>query len=331
MNLLITGGCGFIGSNFVNLAIKKRSAVKRIVILDSLTYAGDYANIKDAVDDHHKVSHENVDLKDERYVNAVFEKYKISHVMHFAAETHVDNSISSPRPFVNSNIIGSFNLLEACREYGIERYHHISTDEVYGELGEKGSFSEDTPYAPRNPYAASKAASDHMVRAFFHTYDLPVTLSNCSNNYGPSQHKEKFIPVVINSILSRKKIPVYGEGRNVRDWIYVEDHCHALWAILTKGTLGETYNVGANNEKTNLQIIYDICKGLKVEPEDCVEFVEDRLGHDFRYAINNSKITKELKWKPRYSFEKGLVKTITHYKSMYDTEFRDLADQCDHE
>jgi len=331
MNLLITGGCGFIGSNFVNLAVKKRSAVKRIIILDSLTYAGDYENIRDSVDDHHKVTHENVDLKDERYVNAVFKKYRITHVVHFAAETHVDNSISGPRPFIESNIVGTFNLLEACKKYEVERYHHISTDEVYGELGDKGKFSEDSPYAPRNLYAASKAASDHMVRAYFHTFGFPATLSNCSNNYGPNQHKEKFIPVVINSILDRKKIPVYGKGKNVRDWVYVEDHCLALWTILLKGELGETYNVGANNEKNNLQVIYDIAKLLRVEPEACIEFVEDRLGHDFRYAIDSSKIAKELKWKPKYSFEKGLLKTVSHYKSLYGTEFKDLADQCDHD
>jgi dTDP-glucose 4,6-dehydratase len=331
MNLLITGGCGFIGSNFVDLAIKKRSVVERVVILDSLTYAADYENIRDNVEDHHKVTHENVDLKDERYVNAVFEKYRITHVMHFAAETHVDNSIASPRPFLESNIVGTFNLLEACRKYNIHRYHHISTDEVYGALGDKGKFSESTPYDPRNPYAASKAASDHMVRAYFHTYDFPATLSNCSNNYGPNQHKEKFMPVVINSILDRKKIPVYGKGKNVRDWIYVEDHCHALWTIFTKGELGETYNVGANNEKNNLQVIYDICKVLKVDPEDCVEFVEDRLGHDFRYAIDSSKIEKELKWKPKYSYERGLLKTVSHYKSIFDTDFQDLADQCNHD
>jgi dTDP-glucose 4,6-dehydratase len=331
MNLLVTGGCGFIGSNFVELAIKKRSAVKRLVILDSLTYAGNYENIREAVDDHHKVKFENVDLKDQRYLNWVFEKHNITHVIHFAAETHVDNSISGPRPFLESNIVGTFNLLESCRKYNVKRLHHISTDEVYGELGEKGKFTEASPYCPRNPYAASKAAADHMVRAYFHTFNLPVTISNCSNNYGPNQHEEKFIPVVINSILGRKKIPVYGKGRNIRDWIHVEDHCHALWAILIKGTVGETYNIGANAEKTNLQIIYDICKILKVDPEDCTEFVDDRAGHDFRYAIDNTKIKKELKWKPKYSLEKGLLKTVTYYKSNYDTEFKDLADQCEHE
>ena len=331
MRLLITGGCGFIGSNFVKLALKKRSAVKQIVVIDSLTYAGDYENIRDGVEDHRKVKFANVDLKDERYVNTVFEKYGITDVMHFAAETHVDNSIDSPRVFLESNVVGTFNLLEASKKYGVKRYHHISTDEVYGELSEKGKFSESTPYDPRNPYAAAKASSDHMVRAFFHTYGLPVTLSNCSNNYGANQHKEKFMPVIINSILDRKKIPVYGKGRNVRDWIYVEDHCAALWTILTKGKLGETYNVGANNEKNNLQVIYDICKVLKVEPEACIEFVEDRVGHDFRYAIDNSKIKKELKWKPRYTWEKGLSKTVAHYKYNFDTEFKDLADQCDHD
>jgi dTDP-glucose 4,6-dehydratase len=328
VNLLITGGCGFIGSNFVALALKKRAAVKKIIILDSLTYAGDYENIRDHVEDHHKVKFVNVDLRDERYVDNVFEKYKITHVVHFAAESHVDNSIASPRTFVETNILGTFNLLEASRKYKIKRFHHISTDEVFGELGEKGSFREDSPYNPRNPYAASKASSDHLVRSYFHTYDLPITISNCSNNYGPNQHKEKFIPTIINSILSRKKIPVYGDGKNIRDWIYVEDHCSALWSILQKGQVGETYNVGAKTEKSNYLIIQEICILLKVEPEDCVEFVEDRLGHDFRYAIDSSKIKKELKWNPKHSFEKGLAKTIAFYKAKYDTEFKDINDSC---
>ena len=191
-------------------------------------------------------------------------------------------------------------------------------------MGEKGKLTEETPYSPRNPYSASKAASDHLVRSYYHTFGLPITISNCSNNYGPYQHNEKFMPVIINSILNRRKIPLYGKGQNIRDWIYVEDHCSAIWSVFTKGTIGETYNIGANVEKTNLQIIYAICKLLKVDPEVCIEFVEDRMGHDFRYAIDNTKIRKELKWRPKNTFEKGLAKTVAHYKELYDTDFSDL-------
>ena len=244
--------------------------------------------------------------------------------MHFAAESHVDNSIVGPRTFIETNILGTFNLLEAARKYEIERFHHISSDEVFGHLGEKGKFTEDTPYAPRNPYSASKASSDHLVRSYYHTYELPVTVSNCSNNYGPYQNEEKFIPTIINSILKRKKIPVYGQGLNVRDWIHVDDHCEALLTILKKGSPGETYNIGAHCEKSNLDVIQAICHILKVESEACTEFVCDRIGHDFRYAIDATKITKELKWKPKIIFEKGINKTVTHYKNNFDTEFREL-------
>jgi dTDP-glucose 4,6-dehydratase len=327
MNLLVTGGCGFIGSNFLkHIIFKRRPSAKKIVVLDSLTYAANYENIKDDVDDHHKIKFVNVDLVDQRYVEGVFDKYGIDHVMHFAAESHVDNSITGPRKFIDTNIVGTFNLLEAGRKYNIKRFHHISTDEVFGSLEDKSSkFSESTPYDPRNPYAASKAASDHIVRSYYHTFGLPVTISNCSNNYGPYQHTEKFIPVIINSILKRKKIPLYGKGQNIRDWIYVDDHCSALWTILNKGTIGETYNIGANAEKSNIHLIHAICKLLKVDPEVCIEFVEDRLGHDFRYAIDNSKIKKELKWKPKHTFEKGLSKTVNHYKDLYDTEFQSFV------
>ena len=324
MNLLVTGGCGFIGTNFVKLAIRKRSAVKFMVILDSLTYAADYNNIKEDVDDHRKVKFVNVDIRDQRYVDMAFEKYNITHVMHFAAESHVDNSILGSRAFVETNVLGTLNLLESAKKYQIKRFHHISTDEVFGHLGEKGKFTEDSPYAPRNPYSASKASSDHLVRSYHHTHELPVTISNCCNNYGPYQHKEKFIPVVINSILKRKKIPVYGEGLNVRDWIHVDDHCAALWLILTKGQIGETYNVGSNCEKKNIEVINLICDILKVEPSDCIEHICDRLGHDFRYAIDASKIKKELKWKPKITLDKGLIRTVTHYKNIFDTEFRDI-------
>jgi len=325
MNLLITGGAGFIGTNFLKTVLKRRVGSKLIVVMDCLTYASDYENIRENVQDHPRVKFTNVDIRDPRYVNAVFKKYGITHVIHFAAESHVDNSISGPRAFIETNVLGTLNLLEAAKEREVERFHHISTDEVFGHL-EKGDkkFTEDTPYAPRNPYSASKASSDHLVRSYHHTYEMPVTISNCSNNYGPYQNGEKFIPTIINSILKRKKIPVYGEGLNVRDWIHVEDHCDALLAILKKGQIGETYNVGGNCEKRNLDVIHDICEILRVEPEDCTEFVCDRLGHDFRYAIDATKIKKELKWKPKIPFEKGIAKTVAHYKGLYDTEFRDL-------
>ena len=325
MNLLITGGAGFIGTNFLKSILKKRSGSKLIIVMDSLTYAADYESIKDDVEDHPKVKFANVDIRDSRYVEATFVKYGITHVMHFAAESHVDNAILGPKTFVETNVLGTLNLLEASRKYEIERFHHISTDEVFGHL-EKGDkkFTENTPYAPRNPYSASKASSDHLVRSYYHTYEMPVTISNCSNNYGPYQHKEKLIPVIINSILKRKKIPVYGQGLNVRDWIHVDDHCEALLTILKRGKAGETYNVGANCEKRNLDVIQDVCDILKVDAEDCTEFVCDRMGHDFRYAIDPTKIRKELGWKPKITFDKGIARTVAYYKSIYDTEFRDL-------
>jgi dTDP-glucose 4,6-dehydratase len=324
MNLLVTGGAGFIGTNFVKMMLRKRTGVKLLVVMDSLTYASDFSNLEEDLDDYADFKFAKVDIKDDKYIDSTFEKYGITHVVHFAAETHVDNSIIGPRAFVETNILGTFNLLESARKHEVERFHHISTDEVFGHLGEKGKFTEDTPYAPRNPYSASKASSDHLVRSYYHTYELPVTISNCSNNYGPYQHEEKLIPTIINSILKRKKIPVYGQGLNVRDWIHVDDHCDALLTVLKKGVPGETYNIGANCEKRNLDVIVSICDILKVELEDCTEFVCDRLGHDFRYAIDASKIIKELKWKPKIPFEKGISKTVAHYKSKYDTEFRDL-------
>ena len=325
MNVLITGGAGFIGANFLKYIRKKRCGSKLMVVMDSLTYASDYSNIADAVFDHPKIKFANVDIRDARYVDATFVKYGITHVMHFAAESHVDNSITGPTTFVETNVLGTLNLLEAAKKHNVQRFHHISTDEVYGHL-EKGDkkFTEDTPYAPRNPYSASKASSDHLVRSYYHTYQMPVTISNCSNNYGPYQNEEKFIPKIINSILNRKKIPVYGNGQNIRDWIHVDDHCDALLKILQKGKAGETYNIGSNCEKKNLEVVYAICDLLKVEPDLCIEFIEDRLGHDFRYAIDNTKIRKELKWKPKITFEKGIAKTVSHYKYKYDTEFEDL-------
>jgi dTDP-glucose 4,6-dehydratase len=308
----VTGGCGFIGSNFIKHIINKKQVFK-LVNLDVLSYAGDLQNVEEFENDR-KYYLQKVDLRDSPSVSDVFYKHNITHVVHLAAETHVDSSIFDADAFLESNVLGTHNLLKAALKFKIERFHHVSTDEVYGHL-EKGDkkFSENTSYNPRNPYAASKAASDFLVKSYFHTHGLPITISNCSNNYGPNQHREKFIPTVIGSVLRECKIPVYGKGDNIRDWIYVEDHCSALWSILKKGTIGETYLVGANCEKTNLEIINLICKILKVDPDDYISFVKDRAGHDFRYAINNKKIKDKLGWKPLTKINNGIKKTVEYY------------------
>lgn len=315
MNLLVTGGCGFIGSNFIHHVINRR-AIHKLINLDLLTYAGDLKNVTE-IARNPKYSFCHIDLANSKDVREVFLKHSITHVVHFAAESHVDNSISGPLPFINANVLGTFNLLESSKEFQIKRFHHVSTDEVYGALGKTGKFNENTPYHPHNPYSATKAASDMLVRAYGHTYDFKYTLSNCSNNYGPRQHSEKFLPVVINSILNKRKIPVYGSGKNVRDWIYVIDHCEAVWTILTKGKDKETYLVGSDCEKTNLELINGVCHILGVTPDEHISFIEDRKGHDFRYAIDNSKIKKELKWEPKFSFREGLSKTILFYESKF--------------
>lgn len=320
MNILVTGGHGFIGSNFIKGVLNKPE-VNCVVNIDcpsKLVAAADRNNVKE-FETNPKYKFYDVWLETisqpliKAQIIQIIEKYEITHIVHFAAETHVDNSIADPSRFIQSNIVGTFNLLELCRKFSSIRFHHISTDEVYGSLGETGFFTETSNYAPNSPYSASKASSDMLVRAYFHTFKLPVTISNCSNNYGPNQHKEKFIPVVINSILNNKKIPVYGTGKNVRDWIYVEDHCDAIWKILLNGRLGETYNVGGCCEKTNLQIIEDICAVMKVDSKNYISFVEDRKGHDFRYAIDNTKINNELNWHPTTNFSEGLVKTVQFY------------------
>lgn len=320
MNLLVTGGHGFIGSNFIKIMINKPE-VNSIVNIDCPSKLAAAADVKNTESFKNDSKYSFYDIWIEMLTTPLFkakfrqilEKHEITHIVHFAAETHVDTSISDPSRFIQSNVVGTFNLLEFCREFPHIRFHHISTDEVYGSLGETGMFTEETPYAPNSPYSASKASSDMLVRAYHHTFKVPITISNCSNNYGPNQHQEKFIPVVITSILNNKKIPVYGTGKNVRDWIYVEDHCNAIWQILNYGKHGETYNVGGCCEKTNLQIINDICVELGVDPEQHIEFVQDRKGHDFRYAIDNSKINTELKWYPTTTFSEGLVNTIQFY------------------
>jgi dTDP-glucose 4,6-dehydratase len=323
MNILVTGGLGFIGSNFIRTIINKDS-ISSIVNIDCPSKLSAAANINNAKDFKDNPKYHFYDfwldhLEDpqtfKKFIQ-VLKDHKISHIIHFAAETHVDNSISNPRDFLRSNIIGTFNLLELCKQENL-RIHLISTDEVYGSLGHEGKFSETSCYAPNSPYSASKASADMLARAYYHTFKVPITISNCSNNYGPYQHNEKFIPVVINSLLNNQKIPVYGTGKNIRDWIYVIDHCEAVFEIVKNGKIGETYNIGGDCEKTNLEIISNICKILQVNPEDYIKFVEDRKGHDFRYAIDNTKINKELNWYPKTDFLHGLEKTIEFYKNRY--------------
>jgi dTDP-glucose 4,6-dehydratase len=330
MNLLITGGAGFIGSNVVHHVID-RPEVTRLVNLDCLTYAGHLANLE-TVAKHPKYVFEKVDLRDKASVLRVVEDHAITHVMHLAAESHVDRSITGPGDFIHTNVVGTFNLLEACRECWLSsksevrssqsetRFHHVSTDEVYGSLGPTGLFEETTPYAPNSPYSASKAASDMLVRAHHHTYGLPTVITNCSNNYGPYQFPEKLIPVVIQSVLARRPVPVYGDGLNVRDWLYVRDHAEALWLVLTRGKPGETYNIGGHNEWANLRIVELICDTIdEFMPQlgggsrKLISFVKDRAGHDRRYAIDATKIQRELGWTPAHKFEQGIRETIRWY------------------
>jgi len=328
MNLLVTGGAGFIGSNLIHHIITQ-PGINRLVNLDCLTYAGHLQNL-DSVSNHPKYIFEKIDLRDKPAVARVIREHSITHVMHLAAESHVDRSISGPGDFIHTNVVGTFNLLEACRAFWLEpssdapqgskRFHHVSTDEVYGSLGPEGYFTESTPYAPNSPYSASKAGSDMLVRAYHHTYGLPVVITNCSNNYGPYQYPEKLIPVVIQSVLSRKPVPVYGDGMNVRDWLYVEDHAQALWLVLNRGRLGETYNIGGDNEWANLHIVELICDLIdQLSPQSggnsrkLITFVKDRPGHDRRYAIDASKLKKELGWLPVHPFEEGLRKTLGWY------------------
>ena len=323
MNLLITGGAGFIGSNLIRHIIDQ-PAIARLVNLDCLTYAGHRGNLV-GVEDNTKYAFEQVDLRDKSEVVKVIQRHAITHVMHLAAESHVDRSISGPGDFIQTNIVGTFNLLEACRAAwtaGAAKhcFHHVSTDEVYGSLGATGYFTETTPYAPNSPYSASKASSDLLVRAYHHTYGMPVLITNCSNNYGPFQFPEKLIPVVIQSCIHRKAIPVYGDGMNVRDWLYVQDHAEALWTVLTRGQNGETYNIGGHNEWANLRIVELICDLVdEMRPDlgggtrKLITFVKDRPGHDRRYAIDATKIERELGWKPAHTFEQGIRETVRWY------------------
>ncbi len=325
--IMITGGAGFIGSALIRQFIAESDAT--IVNIDKLTYAGNLATLADALDNprHH---FEQVDICDSDAINALFNKYQPDAFMHLAAESHVDRSIEGPAAFIETNIVGTYTLLEAARQYWSTldgdkrdqfRFHHISTDEVYGTLGADGLFTEETSYAPNSPYSASKASSDHLVRAWHHTYGLPTIMTNCSNNYGPYQYPEKLIPLMILNALDGKPLPVYGRGDNIRDWLYVEDHAYALRVVLEQGQLGECYNIGGHNEKTNLEVVKTICTYLDerfpesphAPHERLISYVEDRPGHDQRYAIDADKIKRELGWTPRETFDTGLKKTIDWY------------------
>tara|TARA_A100001011_G_scaffold288529_1_gene299576 strand:+ start:2550 stop:3554 length:1005 start_codon:yes stop_codon:yes gene_type:complete len=322
-SILITGGAGFIGSHLIRLIVKKYPDTQ-IVNLDALTYAGDSGKLKD-IENMTNYSFFKGNICDAKYLKKLFTDFKFDGVIHLAAESHVDQSIKIPFNFAQTNVMGTLTLLETARRewegsYENKLFYHVSTDEVYGSLGEKGKFLETTPYDPRSPYSASKAASDHFVRAYFHTYGLPVVLSNCSNNYGPDQYPEKLIPLITKNIIQEKPLRIYGNGKNIRDWIYVEDHVEAIDLIFNQGKLGATYNVGGNNELRNIEIVNQLIAIVDTQigrPEGyskkLISYVADRLGHDYRYAIDSTKIQKELGWTPKTPFKKGLEKTVISY------------------
>ena len=326
-NILITGGAGFIGSNFIRFILTIEPHI-RIINLDSLTYAGSLDNLNN-LPDPARYTFVKGDIREQTLIEDLLRHYRVDTIVHFAAESHVDRSILGPSPFIDTNIYGTFILLEAALNVWLKekiispdqvRFHHVSTDEVYGSLEPSDPpFSETTPYKPNSPYAASKAASDHLVRAYSHTYDLPVTITNCSNNYGPYQFPEKLIPLMIINAVRNLPLPVYGDGMQIRDWLYVQDHCEAIWLVLSKGRLSETYNIGGSNQPTNLAIVETICRILddfspaKEAYDSLIRFVKDRPGHDRRYAMNSNKIQNELGWKPHHSMEDGLRETVTWY------------------
>lgn len=321
--IVITGGAGFIGSHVVRRFVNNHPD-KLIVNLDALTYAGNLENLTD-IENKENYIFEKADITDVQSLTSIFQKYDVESVIHLAAESHVDRSISNPMEFINTNIIGTVNLLNAARaawsdDFSGKRFYHVSTDEVYGSLGDTGFFYEDTAYDPRSPYSASKASSDHLVRAYFHTYGLPVVISNCSNNYGPNHFPEKLIPLAINNIKNNKPIPVYGKGENVRDWLFVKDHANAIETIYLNGNNGETYNIGGNNEWTNIDLIKLLCKTMDEKlgrevgtSEKLITYVKDRAGHDLRYAIDSTKLKTELGWEPSLTFEEGLPLTVDWY------------------
>lgn len=346
-NIIVTGGAGFIGSNFIRYVFQKTDSDVNIINVDKLTYAGNLENLADIDKDYggKRYFFEQVDICDYNAIDAVFKKYDVDAVVHFAAESHVDRSIHGPKDFIETNIVGTFNLLETARQswQGRENtlFHHVSTDEVFGSLGETGFFYEDTAYDPRSPYSASKAGSDHIVMAYFHTYNLPVTMSNCTNNYGPYHFPEKLIPLMISNIMEEKTLPVYGDGKNIRDWLFVEDHASAVWSIISGGRLGETYNVGGENEWENIKLVEVLCDKMSEKlnkPEGyfrkLISFVKDRPGHDRRYAINCDKIKTELGWKQSVTFDQGLDSTIDWYlnnqewvKNVLSGEYRNWVEK----
>lgn len=327
-NILITGGAGFIGSHLVRLFVTKYPDYN-IVNLDKLTYAGNLENLRD-IESLPNYTFVKGDIADLSFVRSMFEQFRFDGVLHCAAESHVDRSISDPLAFVETNVLGTVSLLQAAREFwqdvmNHKIFYHISTDEVYGSLGRDGFFTEETPYDPRSPYSASKASSDHFVRAFYHTYNLPIKISNCSNNYGPFHFPEKLIPLCISNIINRKPLPIYGKGENVRDWLFVEDHVRAIDLIFHEGKVGETYNIGGHNEWSNINLVKELCRQMDEklartpgESEQLITYVKDRAGHDLRYAIDATKLTRELGWRPSLQFEEGLSRTIDWYLQNQD-------------
>ena len=327
-NIMVTGGAGFIGSNFIRFVFNKTKFSGRIINVDKLTYAGNLENLQEIENEYggNRYYFEKVDICDYDRMKAIFQKYNIDTIVHFAAETHVDKSIFEPKEFIQTNIFGTFILLEVAREYWrkMEKdeiiFHHISTDEVYGSAEDRGYFYETTTYKPNSPYSASKASSDHLVNAYYKTYGLSITISNCSNNYGPYQFPEKLIPLMILNMIEEKPLPIYGDGKNVRDWLYVEDHCSAIWKILNKGRVGETYNIGGENECENIKLVHFLCEKIadikgkeKNYFKKLIKYVKDRPGHDRRYAINCNKIKQKLSWRQKFDFEEGLNMTIKWY------------------
>jgi dTDP-glucose 4,6-dehydratase len=332
--ILVTGGAGFIGANYIPFFLSENANYK-VVNIDLLTYAGDLENLKEIAESPNYTFVKG-DICDRELLENLFEKHQFSAVIHFAAESHVDNSIKNPDAFVRTNVFGTFNVLDVAKNFWMEspnvfkknfkeaRFHHISTDEVYGSLGEEGLFTEETSYAPNSPYSASKASSDFLVRSYFHTYGMNVVTTNCSNNYGPKQHGEKLIPTIIKKAISGENIPIYGNGKNIRDWLYVLDHCKGIDLVFKSGKSGETYNIGGENEQNNLQIAHKICTILDdLRPKENsykeqISFVKDRPGHDFRYAIDATKIENELGWKADENFESGILKTVKWYLNKYN-------------
>lgn len=314
MKLLVTGGAGFIGSNFVLYMLQQHPDYK-IINVDSLTYAGNLENLK-SIEKHPNYTFSKTDITDAKAIDALFQQ-GIDVVVNFAAESHVDRSILDPEVFVKTNVLGTQVLLDSAKKHGVIKYVQVSTDEVYGTLGETGLFTEETPLTPNSPYSASKAGGDLLVRAYHETFGLPVNITRCSNNYGPYQFPEKLIPLMISRVLNDQALPIYGDGLNIRDWLYVEDHCSAIDLVIHSGRVGEVYNIGGNNERTNIQIVKTILEELN-KPESLITYVQDRPGHDRRYGIDPTKISQELGWKPKHNFETGIKETIQWYLSNED-------------